>query len=95
MKFYLRKYKMKFLREYGSVAQISHFCDNCMHYIQPGEMYIGRVYVSSNNKSVFVLKEHVDPCEPDPDEEEFLFSLRTPIKVNLESKVSKLESVAA
>jgi hypothetical protein len=65
---------MRLLREYTSVAHLSHFCDRCCRYIQPGDEYEGFVYAHDKH-GIFVSKQHINPaCDwPDPEEEMSLF----------------------
>jgi hypothetical protein len=80
-RFYLKRYKMRHLREYHSVANRTHFCDNCCRYIQPGEQYVGEVYANKNG--IIVSKQHSNPaCDFPWDEEEELLK-----SSNLESSV--------
>lgn len=59
---------MRPLRSYTSVANTSHFCDNCCRYIQPGEQYEGVVYATDKN-GIIVSKKHVNPACDWPDDE--------------------------
>jgi len=67
-RFYLLKFKMRPLRSYTSIANVSHFCDNCCRYIQPGEQYEGTVY-STDKHGIIVTKKHINPCCDWPDDE--------------------------
>jgi hypothetical protein len=73
-KFYLLRFKMRHLRSYTSVANTSHFCDNCCRYIQPGEQYEGTVS-STDKHGIIVSKKHVNPgCDWPHDEFEDILS---------------------
>ena len=60
---------MRQLRSYRRVADKEHWCDRCCTYIQPGEMYEGRVCIKDSG-GIIIWKEHINPgCEfpLDPD----------------------------
>lgn len=59
---------MRALREYEHIAQRDHFCDHCLKYIHPGEMYRGTVYVEKRH-GIWTRKEHVHPSCPPPDDD--------------------------
>jgi hypothetical protein len=59
---------MRPLRSYTSVANTSHFCDNCCRYILSGEQYEGIVYATDKNR-IIVSKKHVNPGCDWPDDE--------------------------
>jgi len=73
---------MRRLRTYQHMANKEHWCDHCLNFIQPGEFYEGIVY--ANNGRIFVVKNHVDPRYPEPEDphEEYEKSLdvRPPMK---------------
>jgi len=61
----------KLLRIYQHVARQEHWCDQCCTYIQPGEMYEGRIYVSETH-GLYTFKIHIHPeCDlpEDPDDD--------------------------
>jgi hypothetical protein len=69
LKFRKKKSRFRCLREFERVAQVIHFCDNCMHEILPGSIYRGKIFIEEKGISVF--KIHVDPdCPVDPLEED-------------------------
>lgn len=53
----------KLLRTYERMAQIPHWCDRCCRYIEPGEIYQGKVFVDGNRKKhrLIVFKFHIFP----------------------------------
>ena len=57
------------LRRYERVAYQSHFCDRCCDYINPGEIYEGRVVITDNH-GLLVWKTHVHPICDFPEEPE-------------------------
>lgn len=59
---------MRGLREYEHVAQTNHFCDHCLRYIHPGEMYRGIVYAEKRH-GLWTRKVHISPSCPDPDDD--------------------------
>jgi len=58
--------KYRTLREYTHVASKEHWCDNCMSYISPGEMYEGSVQICGGK--FIVYKRHIHPRCEFPDE---------------------------
>lgn|SRR3989338_6946870 len=68
----LRRSLPRLLRTYERVAREYHDCYVCKDLIWPGQMYIGRVYITPfrNGKRIVVSKEHFDDCGPSPEEDE-------------------------
>jgi predicted ATP-grasp superfamily ATP-dependent carboligase len=51
------------------MANQVHFCDHCMHHIEPGDMYRADVYATAEH--IIVLRRHYNPpCPVDPMEEQ-------------------------
>lgn len=83
---------MRHLRHYENVANISHFCGNCMKYINPGELYSGDVYVNKNE--IYVEKRHLEPLCDWPDFED-KFENFVPLERNIERVLESDFSIAA
>jgi hypothetical protein len=63
------KRRWRWLRSYERIAHQEHFCDHCMHYIMPGDMYRADVYATAEH--IVVLRKHHEPtCPIDPMEEQ-------------------------
>jgi len=48
------------------MAQTVHWCDDCLHDIEPGSFYEGSVILNPNKEKyrVYVLKRHIEPPCP-------------------------------
>lgn len=62
----------RMLRQYVRVADREHWCDRCCQYIEPGEMYEGRVMLTliraTGKRAILVIKYHIHPsCDWPPD----------------------------
>lgn len=56
--------KTYYLKRTEHIARITHWCDNCCQYINPGEMY--ERIVQAKNWRITEFKSHFD-CEPPED----------------------------
>lgn len=60
----LKLNKTYYLKRTEHIARITHWCDNCCQYINPGEMY--ERIVQAKNWKITEFKSHFD-CEPPED----------------------------